>query len=167
MGEDMTISKGARLPDAQLLYMGQEGPASVSLADKMVGRKVVIFGLPGAYTGVCTTAHVPSFMRTKDQFAAKGVDEIICVSVNDPFVMQAWGEATGATQAGLTMLGDADGTFTKAIGMDFTAPPAGLLGRSKRYAMLVEDGVVTLLNQEESPGMCEISAGETLLDHME
>lgn len=159
----MTISKGATLPDATLLYLGDAGPASLQLSEKLKGRKVVVFGLPGAYTGVCTTSHVPSFIRTKDAFAAKGVDEIICVSVNDPFVMKAWGDATGATEAGITMLGDAEGTFTKAIGMDFTAPPAGLIGRSKRYAMVVEDGVVTSLSEEASPGECDISGGEALL----
>lgn len=162
----MTIKTGATLPDATLLYMGDDGPAAASLAEKIKDRKVVIFGLPGAYTGVCTTAHVPSFIRTKDQFDANGVDEIICVAVNDPFVMKAWGDATGAAAAGITMLGDADGAFTKAIGMDFTAPPAGFIGRSKRYAMLVDNGVVTILNEEGSPGECEISAGETLLAAM-
>lgn len=160
----MTISKGATLPDATLLYLGDEGPAAVQLVDKLEDRKVVIFGLPGAYTGVCTTSHVPSFMRTKDAFAAKGVDEIICVSVNDPFVMDAWGKSTGAADAGITMLGDADGAFTKAIGMDFTAPPAGLIGRSKRYAMVVDNGVVTSIGEEASPGECDISAGEALLE---
>ena len=159
----MTISIGATLPDATLLIMGADGPAGVQMADKLKGRKVVIFGLPGAYTGVCTTSHVPSFMRTKDDFAAKGVDEIICVSVNDPFVMDAWGKATGAADAGITMLGDAEGTFTKAIGMDFSAPPAGLIGRSKRYAMVVDNGVVTALGEEASPGECDISGGEALL----
>jgi cytochrome c peroxidase len=129
----------------------------------MKGRKIVIFAVPGAYTGVCTTAHVPSFMRTKDAFAAKGVDEIICIAVNDPFVMQAWGESTGATKAGLTMLSDAEGAFTQAIGMDFNAPPAGLINRSRRYAMLVDDGVVKVLHVEESPGTCEASGGESLL----
>ena len=103
-------------------------------------------------------------MRTKDQFDAKGVEEIICVSVNAPFVMKAWGEATGATDAGLTMLADAASEFTKAIGMDFDAPPAGLIARSKRYAMLVDDGKVVALNLEENPGACEISAGEGLLE---
>jgi len=146
--------------------LGENGPASVQLADKLKDRKVVIFGLPGAYTGVCTTAHVPSFIRTKDQFAAKGVDEIICVTVNDPFVCAAWGDSTGASEAGINILGDAEGAFTQAIGMDFTAPPAGLIGRSKRYAMVVDNGVVTILNEEGSPGECEISAGETLLDAM-
>lgn len=127
------------------------------------GRKVVIFGLPGAYTGVCTTAHVPSFMRTKSDFEAKGVDEIICVSVNDPFVMKAWGESTGAAAAGLTFLGDASSEFTKAIGMEFNAPPAGLISRSQRYALMAENGVVKVLQAEESPGVCETSGGEALL----
>ncbi len=162
----MTISQGATLPDATLVQLGDNGPEAVSIADKTKGRKVVIFAVPGAFTPTCHSAHVPSFVRTKDQFDAKGVDEIICVSVNDPFVMKAWGEATGATAAGLTMLSDAQSEFTKAIGMDFDAPPAGLIARSKRYAMLVEDGAVTLLHEEENPGACEVSAGEGLLAAM-
>lgn len=159
----MTISEGAKLPDATLLHMGDAGPGSVALADKLAGRKVVIFGLPGAYTGTCTTAHVPSFIRTADKFAAKGVDEIICVSVNDPFVMKAWGDSTGATAAGIAMLGDADASFTKAIGLTFTAPPVGLFDRSKRYALYAVDGVVKVLHVEESPGVCETSGGEAML----
>lgn len=162
----MTISKGDRLPDATLVQLGDAGPAPVAMADKVKGRKVVVFAVPGAFTPTCHSAHVPSFIRTKDQFDAKGVDEIICVSVNDPFVMKAWGDATGAAAAGITMLSDAESAFTKAIGMDFDAPPAGLIARSKRYAMLVEDGVVTQLNEEASPGECEVSAGEGLLDSM-
>ncbi|MFZ1468641.1 MAG: peroxiredoxin [Paracoccaceae bacterium] len=159
----MTISVGARLPAATLYRMGANGPEGVALADKLNGRKVVIFGLPGAYTGTCSTAHVPSFIRTKAGFDAKGVDEIICLSVNDPFVMKAWGEETGAAAAGITMLGDADASFTKAIGMAFSVPAIGLIDRSQRYALLAEDGVVKVLNLEESAGTCEISAGETLL----
>ena len=159
----MTISVGSTLPEATLLQMGANGPEGIALSTKLKGRKVVIFGLPGAYTGTCSTAHVPSFMRTKDAFAAKGVDEVICVSVNDPFVMKAWGEATGATEAGITMLGDADASFTKAIGLEFDVPAIGLLARSKRYALLADDGVVTVLNLEENAGMCEISGGEALL----
>ncbi|WP_170391446.1 peroxiredoxin [Ruegeria arenilitoris] len=158
------ISTGDTLPEATLIQMGADGPEEVRVSSKIKGRKVVIFAVPGAFTPTCHSAHVPSFMRTKDQFAAKGVDEIICVSVNDPFVMKAWGEATGATAAGLTMLADPASEFTKAIGMDFDAPPAGLIARSKRYAMLVEDGKVVALNLEESPGACEISAGEGLLE---
>ena len=91
---------------------------------------------------------------------------MICLSVNDPFVMSAWGESTGATAAGITMLGDADSSFTKAIGMDFDAPPVGLMGRSKRYAMLVDDGTVTILQEEENPGVCDVSGGEALLASM-
>lgn len=159
----MTIAAGDKLPDAKLVKLGADGPETVSLAEHAKGKKLVVFAVPGAYTPTCHSAHVPSFIRTKDQFAAKGVDEIICVSVNDPFVMKAWGESTGATAAGITMLGDADSAFTKTIGMAFDAPPAGLLGRSKRYAMLVEDGVVTKLHVEESPGVCEVSGGEALL----
>ncbi|MGB3313124.1 MAG: peroxiredoxin [Albidovulum sp.] len=159
----MTITTGGTLPGATLLQMGANGPETVDLGAKLKGRKVVIFGLPGAYTGVCTGAHVPSFIRTKSGFDAKGVDEIICVSVNDPFVMKAWDEATGAGQAGITMLGDAESAFTKAIGMNFTAPPAGLIDRSKRYALYAEDGVVKVLHAEESPGVCETSGGEALL----
>ena len=162
----MTISKGDTLPDATLLQMGADGPEEVKLADKTKGRKGVIFAVPGAYTPTCHSAHVPSFTRTKDQFDAKGVDEVICVSVNDPFVMGAWGEATGATAAGITMLGDPESSFTKAIGMDFTAPPVGLMARSKRYAMLVEDGKISLLHEEENPGACEVSAGEAMLAAM-
>ncbi|KIC38678.1 thiol peroxidase [Ruegeria sp. ANG-R] len=158
------ISTGDMLPEATLIQMGADGPEEVRVSDKTKGRKVVIFAVPGAFTGTCTTAHVPSFMRTKDQFDAKGVEEIICISVNDPFVMSAWGESTGATEAGLTMLADAASEFTKAIGMDFDAPPVGLLARSKRYAMLVEDGRIVALNLEENPGACGISAGEGLLD---
>lgn len=160
----MTISVGEKLPQASLLKMGENGPEAVDLASKTAGRKVVIFGLPGAYTGVCSTAHVPSFIRTGDALAAKGVDEVICVSANDPFVMGAWGESTGASAAGIAMLGDADSSLTKALGLNFSAPPAGLIDRSKRYALVAEDGVVTVLQVEDNAGECNISAGESILD---
>lgn len=162
----MAISQGDTLPDATLVQLGDDGPAPIKISDKIKGRKVAIFAVPGAFTPTCHSAHLPSFIRTMDQFAAKGVDEVICVSVNDPFVMKAWGEATGASAAGITMLADAESTFTTAIGMDFSAPPAGLMARSKRYAMLVEDGTVSLFQAEESPGMCDVSGGEALLASM-
>lgn len=158
----MAISVGGRMPEANLVTMGAEGPQTVRLSDRLKGRKVVVFALPGAFTGPCSTAHVPSFIRTADQFRAKGVDEIICISVNDPFTLKAWGEATGATKAGITHLGDADGAMTRGLGLDFTAPHLGLIGRSNRYAALVEDGVVTRLNMDK-PGECNISQGEALL----
>lgn len=159
----MTMTTGTTLPDATLCKMGENGPETVQLSELLRGRKVVIFGLPGAYTGTCTTAHVPSFMRSMDALNAKGVDEVICLSVNDPFVMDAWSKDTGAGAAGITMLGDAASEFTKAVGMDFDAPPVGFVARSKRYALCAEDGVVTVLNAEASPGECEISAGETMV----
>ena len=96
----MTMTTGTTLPDATLCQMGAEGPETVQMADLLKGRKVVIFGLPGAYTGTCSTAHVPSFMRTIDAMKAKGVDEVICLSVNDPFVMDAWSKDTGAGDVG-------------------------------------------------------------------
>ena len=160
----MTISVGAALPEASFLQMGAEGPETVELAAKLKGRNVVIFGLPGAYTGTCTTAHVPSFVRTYAKLVAKGVDEVICVSVNDPFVMKAWGESTGAAAAGITMLADGDASFTKAIGMEFTVPAIGFHDRSKRFALHAVDGVVKVLHLAENAGQCEISGGEAMLD---
>jgi peroxiredoxin len=165
-GYNMTISVGDKVPDAMLVRLGADGPEGVSVSTLTEGRTVVIFAVPGAYTGTCTTAHVPSYIRTKDTFKERGVEEIICVAVNDPFVMGAWGEKTGATEAGITMVGDPESTFTKAMGMEFSAPPAGLIDRSKRYAMLVIDGEVKVLNEEENPGLCEVSAGEGLLEDM-
>ena len=162
----MTISQGDTLPDATFIVMGESGPETVRLADKTKGRKVVLFAVPGAFTPTCHSAHVPSFIRTKEALMEKGVDEIICVAVNDPFIMQTWGEASGATEAGITMLADAEAEFTKSIGMNFSAPPVGFVDRSSRYAMLVEDGKVNLLQVDENPGTCELSAGEALLDSM-
>jgi glutaredoxin/glutathione-dependent peroxiredoxin len=159
----MSISPGARLPAASLIEIGPEGPRAVASDALFAGRRVVAFAVPGAFTGTCTTAHVPSFVRTADAIRARGVDEIVCIAVNDPFVLAAWSEATGAKAAGIRMLADASGAFTRAIGMAFDRPEAGLHGRSKRYAMLVEDGVVSALNVEENTRECGISAGETLL----
>ena len=161
----MAISTGQRLPEASMLTMGANGPEVVSLEGKLKGRKVVVFALPGAFTGTCSTVHMPSFQRTAAAFRAKGVDEIICISVNDPFTLNAWDNATGATKAGITLLGDSDGSFTKAVGMDFSAPQIGLLGRSNRYALVVDNGVVTVANIDK-PGECNISAGEALLEEL-
>jgi peroxiredoxin len=143
--------------------LGADGPTTVELSSYVAGRKVVVFGLPGAFTGPCSTAHMPSFVRTADDFRAKGIDEIICVAVNDPFVLKAWGEATGADAAGITMMGDAEAVLTKTLGMDFTAPPIGLYNRSNRYAVVLDDGVVTHSNIDQ-PNTCDISRGEQLLE---
>ena len=158
----MTLDVGTRLPEAALGRIGDNGPEQVALGPILKGRKVVIFAVPGAYTPTCHSAHVPSFIRVIDGLRAKGIDEVICLAVNDPFVMQSWGEATGATAAGITMLSDADGSFSRAIGMDFDAAAAGLYGRSKRYAMAAEDGVVTVWHPETGSG-CEISGGEAMV----
>jgi cytochrome c peroxidase len=160
----MAIETGDALPDAKLAKMGANGPEVVDVNALGAGKKLAIFALPGAFTGTCSTAHVPSFIRTIDQFKAKGVDEVICVSVNDVFVMQEWGTQTGATEAGIHMLADGDGSFTKAMGRDFSAPPVGLIDRSKRYAMIVDNGKITALQEEENPGVCDVSGGEALLE---
>ncbi len=158
----MTIRVGDRLPDADVLRMGADGPETVAIADLVAGRRVVIFGFPGAYTGVCTTAHVPSFIREMAGFRGKGV-EVIGVAVNDPFVMRQYGEDTGATAAGIAMVGDAASAFTVAIGMQFSNPAEGFANRSKRYALLAEDGVVKVLHEEAHPGLCDISGGASML----
>lgn len=161
-GFDM-ISIGDRLPEADLLVIGPQGPEAVRLSDYTKGKRVVLFGLPGAFTATCTAAHVPSFIRTADQFRAKGIDHIICFAVNDPHVMRAWGEATGGTEAGIVFLADADGSLTKALGLDFDAPAAGFFGRTRRHAMIATDGVVDVLHVEQARGVCELTAGENLL----
>ncbi|MDH5530674.1 MAG: peroxiredoxin [Paracoccaceae bacterium] len=161
----MAILEGGRLPDAKLVTMGVAGPETVDLGTRLKGRKVVVFGLPGAYTGPCSTTHIPSFIRTAEAFRKKGVEEIICISVNDPFVLKAWGESTGASAAGITLLGDADAAFTKALKMEFTAPHLGLVNRSNRYAVVLDDGVITAANIDK-PGECDISTGEHLLERI-
>ena len=164
----MTIATGDRLPEATFLEKGRRGSRRCRRRrGSSPGGRVVLFGLPGAFTGTCSTQHVPSFIRVADRLRAKGVDEIVCVAVNDPHVMLAWGEATGAGAAGIRMLADADGAFTRALGLDFDNPAAGLFGRSKRYSLLAEDGVVTVLNLETSRTDCELSGGETMLGRSE
>ena len=159
----MTISTGDKLPEATLSRIGGDGPEPVSLYDLIGGKTVAIFALPGAYTPTCSAAHVPSFIDAKAGLAEKGVHTILCIAVNDPFVLKAWGQSTGGTDAGIQFLSDADGSYTKALGLDFDAPPVGFFGRSRRYSMLVEDGTVRMLNLEESPGVVEVSGGDTLL----
>lgn len=157
------ITQGNRLPDANFIRIGDEGPETISVRELTQNKKVIIFGVPGAFTPTCHSAHVPSFIRTREAFLARGIQDIICISVNDPFVLMAWSEITGAKAAGISMLSDADSSFTKAMGLEFTALPVGLINRSKRYALYCEDGVVQVLHQEESPGTCDITGGEALL----
>lgn len=161
----MTLNVGDTLPDASLLKQTADGFETVDLGGLLKGRTVVLFALPGAFTGTCDTLHVPSFVRTAEEFRAKGVDDIVCISVNDPFVMTAWGESTGATAAGILMLADPKAEYTKAVGMSFDAPPAGLYDRSGRYSALVVDGKITQLMVDE-PGVCDGTKGEQLLEAM-
>ena len=158
----MSIAKGATLPAGKLVKLGENGPETVELAELSKGR-VAIFAVPGAYTPTCTNAHMPSFVKNADKFREKGVSRIVCVTVNDPFVAGHWARDTGATDAGIEVLADADGAWTKALGMDIQAD-GWVKGRSKRYAMVVADGVVQDLNVEESPGTCSVTSGESLLD---
>ena len=162
----MAISQGDKLPDAVLRRMGDNGPEEITIEALTSGRKIVLFGLPGAFTPTCSSAHVPSFIRTKDAFFEKDIEEIICVAVNDVHIMRQWGDVTGATAAGLSMWADPASEFTTAIGMNFDVEALGFYGRSSRYAMIVENGVVTQLNQETERGVCDISGGETLLESL-
>jgi len=158
------LQLGMRLPEATFPVMTDAGPDVVHLAEILKGRRVVIFAVPGAFTPTCDSAHVPSFIRTAPALREKGVDAIFCLSVNDAHVMRYWGHTTGASDAGITMLADPDAAFTRAVRMAFSAPVTGLLNRSRRYAMLVEDGVVTRLHVEEKGGTCELSGGEAMLE---
>lgn len=162
----MPIAVGDKLPDATFVEMGAEGPAQVSAADALGEGKVALFAVPGAFTPTCHNNHMPSFVDNADKLKAKGVDAIVCTSVNDPFVMKAWGEQTGAAKAGIRMLSDPEGAFAKALGLDFSAPPVGLITRSQRYSMLLEDGVVKVLNVEGSPGEATASKGDAMLSQL-
>lgn len=159
----MALQVGDRLPEAVFLEFTGGQPSEVPGAEVFAGR-VAVFAMPGAYTRTCDGAHMPSVVRTADAFREEGVGRIVVLAVNDPFVMAAWGRSSGATDKGIRMLSDAGGAFTKAVGMAFDAPPVGFFGRSRRYGMLVEDGVVAALGIEESRSECSMSGGEALLD---
>ncbi|ODS00756.1 alkyl hydroperoxide reductase [Methyloceanibacter methanicus] len=158
----MTIAEGDMLPEATFRIMGPNGIEALSAKDVFGGKKVVLFAVPGAFTPTCHLKHMPGFVEAADAFKAKGVDEVVCLAVNDPFVLSAWGEATGAAGK-VTILSDGNAEFTKKIGMDFDGGGVGLGTRSKRYAMVVEDGTVKMLRIEENPGVAEVSAAEAIL----
>jgi cytochrome c peroxidase len=162
----MKLETGKTLPDVTFLQTTEAGLQRIALKDLTKDKTVVLFALPGAYTGTCSTAHMPSFVRNADRLRAEGVDHIACISVNDPAVMNAWGEDTGAHDAGILMLADADGSYTKAVEMAYDAPASGLYGRCKRHSLLVKNGVIQAVNVEVERGVCDISGAETILDQL-
>ena len=162
----MTISIGDRLPDATLFEMTDQGPAQIASADVFGAKTVALFGLPGAFTPTCSKSHMPGFVAAAAELRAKGIDAIVCVTVNDPFVAAEWGRVTGATAAGIRVLGDSLAEMTLAMGMDFDGSARGLGIRCKRFSALIRDGEVMILNIEPAPGQPTCTAGEALLDQI-
>ncbi|MDD9812349.1 MAG: peroxiredoxin [Gammaproteobacteria bacterium] len=156
----MSIQVGERIPNITLAVMRPDGPAELSADEIFGGKKVVLFALPGAYTPTCSQAHLPGYVVHRDAIVAKGVDTIACLSVNDAFVMGAWGEASNAGD--ILMLADGSGAFTEAVGLTLDLTDRHMGVRSQRYAMVVDDGVVTHLNVEDGGGF-KVSDAETVL----
>ena len=155
----MTIQVGDKIPEGMFSIMGAEGPTGISTADIFDGKKVVLFAVPGAFTPTCSAAHLPGFVVHVDDIKAKGVDTVACMSVNDVFVMDAWGKSANAEH--LMMLADGNGTYTSALGLELDGSGFGMGTRSQRFAMIVDDGVVTLLNVDA--GALEGSSAEAIL----
>ncbi|MCF2859477.1 peroxiredoxin [Pseudoalteromonas sp. SMS1] len=153
------IEQGQKIPASTLSELTAEGMQTLSTDTLFTNKKVVVFAVPGAFTPTCSASHLPGFVTLADKIKAKGVDEIFCVSVNDAFVMKFWGEAHNAEE--IRMLGDGDANFTKALGLDMNTEGFGGV-RSQRYAMIVENGVVTHLNLE-APKSFEVSKAEVIL----
>lgn len=161
----MTIKPGDSLPEATLATMTPDGPRSVSTAELFGKGTTVLFAVPGAFTPTCSARHLPGFKDKKDELAAKGVDRIVCVSVNDPFVMGAWAEQQGLTGDDILLVADGNGDFTRQLGLELDATGFGMGKRSQRYSMLVEDGVVKALNVEQG-GEFKVSSAEHLLTQL-
>ena len=161
----MSISVGDKLPDATLRRITADGPQEVSAAEFFAGRKVVVLAVPGAFTPTCNNDHLPTYVEYADAIKAKGVDEIVCIAVNDMFVMDAWSKATGA-EGRVTLLSDGNGEFTAAVGMTLDGSGFGLGNRSLRYSMLVDDGEVKAMHVEENPGVCTVTGGATILEDL-
>ena len=158
----MTIEVGQTLPDATFKVLTADGLADVRLSELTDGKKVVLFALPGAFTPTCHAKHLPGYLQHHDAIKAKGVDTIACVVVNDPFVLDAWGKAQGVDDR-VKLLSDGNATFTKEIGLSFDGSMAGLGTRSRRYAMVIEDGMVDFLAVEDAPPMMEVTSAEAVL----
>jgi peroxiredoxin len=158
----MTIKVGDKLPNVTFRTMTADGPKPKTTEDIFKGKKVALFAVPGAFTPTCSNLHMPSFLDNAAAIKAKGVDTIAVTGVNDVFVLEAWKKMSGA-EGKVDFLADGNGEFAKAIDMAFDGSGNGLGIRSKRYSMLVEDGVVKKLNVEDAPGKCDISGGQALL----
>lgn len=159
----MTIAIGDKIPTLELFIMGADGPEAISSDDLFAGRKVALFGLPGAFTKTCSARHLPGFVKNADAFQAKGVDDIVCLSVNDAWVMHAWGDIHGA-RGKVTMVGDGGLAFTRWAGLEVDLSAKGYGPRCKRFSALVDNGVVTHLHFEDG-GFGETSA-ERLLENL-
>ena len=159
----MTINVGDRLPDVTLTVATPDGPEQTTTGEFFGGRRVALFAVPGAYTPTCSARHLPSYVDKASEIKGKGVDEIACISVNDPFVMSAWGKADGSSD--ITMIADGNGAFADAVELSMDASKFGMGKRSQRYSMLVNDGVVEQLNVEV-PGEYRASSAETLLEQL-
>jgi peroxiredoxin len=157
----MTIKVGDKLPDATFMTYGPEGPKPITVDELTKGKTVALFALPGAFTPTCSAKHLPGFKEKAAEFRAKGVDAIACVSVNDVFVMKAWGADQGVGDD-VIMLADGNGDFTKAVGLEMDGSKFGMGTRSQRYSMLVKDGVVESLNVEQG-GEFKVSSAEYML----
>lgn len=156
----MTISVGEALPNITVKTMGEKGPVYIATDDIFKGKKVVLFAVPGAFTPGCSLTHLPGYVVLADQIKAKGVDTIVCMSVNDAFVMDAWGKAQNAEA--LLMLADGNGQFATALGLEVDASGYGMGLRSKRFALVAEDGMVTHLAVEPAGGI-DVSSAEKIL----
>jgi peroxiredoxin len=158
----MTIAVGDKIPDVEVKVLAEDGmPISVSTAEVLGSGKVVLFAVPGAFTPGCSKAHLPGFVAGAEALAGKGVDAVVCIGVNDAWVMDAWAQAQGAAGT-IKMLADGNGTFTEAMGLAFDGAGYGLGSRSQRYAAVIEDGVITVLRVEEGPGV-DVSSCENVL----
>ena len=159
----MAINVGDKLPDVPLTVATPDGPEQTTSTDFFAGRRVALFAVPGAYTPTCSARHLPSYVEKASELKGKGVDDIACISVNDPFVMSAWNKSDGSED--ITMLADGNGEFSEAIGLSMDASKFGMGKRSQRYSMVVNDGVVEQLNVE-APGEYRASSAETLLEQL-
>jgi peroxiredoxin len=159
----MTINVGDRLPELPLTIATPDGPQPTTTQDFFGGKRVALFAVPGAYTPTCSARHLPSFVEKAGELRGKGVDEIACISVNDPFVMAAWNKSDGSQD--ITMLADGNGAFADAMGLSFDGSKFGMGKRSQRYSMVVNDGTVEQLNVEQ-PGEYNASSAETLLGQL-